>query len=91
MFNLPIFVGIDYHTHTLQVCVIDQQKKILANQSVENHAEAVFRIVAPFGTHVHVAIEACNGAADFAEELATKYPSWYVQLALDNQMETMVR
>ena len=34
MFNLPVFVGIDYHTNTIQVCVMDQQRKILANQSV---------------------------------------------------------
>jgi hypothetical protein len=36
MFNLPIFVGIDYHTHTIQVCVMDAQQKILVNQSVAN-------------------------------------------------------
>jgi len=80
MLNLPVFVGIDYHTHILQVCVMDQQRKILANQSVANSVEAVFRIVAPFGSNVHVAIEACNGAADFADELAAKYP-WHVELA----------
>ena len=80
MLNLPIFVGIDYHTHTLQICVMDQQRKLLANQSVENSPEAVFRIVAPFGSHVHVAIEACTGAADFAEELTANYP-WHVELA----------
>jgi len=81
MFNLPVFVGIDYHTKTLQVCVMDSQRKIHANQSIENSPEAVFQIVAPFGNNVHVAIEACTGAADFAEELATKSPSWHVQLA----------
>jgi hypothetical protein len=36
MFNLPVFVGIDYHTNTIQVCVMDTQRKILANQSVAN-------------------------------------------------------
>ena len=36
MFNLPIFVGIDYHTNMIQVCVMDSQRKILANQSVAN-------------------------------------------------------
>ena len=80
MLNLPVFVGIDYHTTTIQVCVMDQQRHILANQSVENSSEAVFRIVAPFGSNVHVAIEACNGAADFADELINKY-HWHVELA----------
>ena len=46
MFNLPLFVGIDYHTHLIQVCVMDPQRKILVNQSVANDHEAVFRLVA---------------------------------------------
>jgi len=81
VFDLPVYVGIDYHTNTLQVCVMNQQRKILANQSVENNPEAVFRIVTPFGSNVHVAIEACTGAADFAEAPASKYPLWHVELA----------
>jgi transposase len=80
MFNLPVFVGIDYHTHTIQVCVMDSQRKILANQSVANDPEAVFQVVAPFGTNVSAAIEASTGVADFAEKLITKY-QWHVELA----------
>jgi transposase len=80
MFNLPVFVGIDYHQKVIQVCVIDQQKKILANQTVENDPEAVFRVVAPFGNNVHAAIEASTGVAEFAEELINKY-GWSVELA----------
>ena len=45
MFNLPIFVGLDYHQKSIQVCVMDQQRKILTNQTVENDPEAVFRVV----------------------------------------------
>ena len=81
MFNLPLYVGLDYHTNTIQVCVMNQQRQILANQSVENSVEAVFRVVAPFGSNVNVAIEACNGASDFADELAAKNPTWHVELA----------
>lgn len=80
MFNLPVFVGIDYHTHTIQVCVMDAQRKILANQSVANDPEAVFRIVAPFGNNISAAIEASTGAANFAEKLITTY-HWHVELA----------
>jgi len=80
MFNLPVFVGIDYHTHTIQVCVMDQQRKILANQSVANDPAAVFRVVAPFGSNVSAAIEASTGSADFAEQLIAKY-HWHVELA----------
>jgi transposase len=80
MFNLPVFVGIDYHTHPIQVCVMDQQRKILINQSVDNDPAAVFRLVAPFGSNVHAAIEASTGVADFAETLLTAY-QWHVELA----------
>ena len=80
MFNLPVFVGLDYHTHTIQVCVMDQQRKILTNQSVANNPEAVFRVVAPFGNNVFAAIEASTGVADFAEKLITQY-RWHVDLA----------
>ena len=80
MFNLPVFVGIDYHQKVVQVCVMDQQRKILANQSVGNDPEAVLRVVAPFGSNVHAAIEASTGAAEFAEQLITHY-NWSVDLA----------
>jgi transposase len=80
MYNLPVFVGIDYHTNTIQVCVMDSQRKILANQSVANDPEAVFRVVAPFGNNVSAAIEASTGVADFAEKLITQY-HWHVELA----------
>ena len=80
MFNLPVFVGIDYHTHIIQVCVMNQQGKILVNQSVPNDPESVFRVVAPFGNNISAAIEARTGVAEFAEELIREY-HWSVELA----------
>ena len=80
MLNLPIFVGLDYHQKIVQVCVMDQKRNILLNQAVENDAEAVLRVVAPYGSNVHAAIEACTGAADFAEQLNTR-SNWSVELA----------
>jgi len=80
MLNLPVYVGLDYHTHTIQVFVMDQQRKILTNQSVGNDPAAVFRVVAPFGPNVHAAIEASTGVADFAERLIARY-RWQVFLA----------
>jgi transposase len=80
MSNLPVFVGIDYHQKVIQVCVIDQQGKMLVNRAVDNDAEAVFRLVAPFGSKVTAAIEASTGAANFAEELLA-LSHWQVFLA----------
>ena len=56
MFSLPIFVGFDYHQKMVQVCVMDQKRNILLNQTVENAPEAVLRVVAPHGSNVHAAI-----------------------------------
>jgi transposase len=65
-------VGIDYHQDSVQVCVLDGQGKRLANRSVENEASAVGRLARQHGRPVRVALEACCGAADMAEELATR-------------------
>jgi transposase len=80
MFNLPVFVGLDYHTKIIQVCVMNQQGTILANQPVDNDPAAVFRIVAPLGSNVSAAIESSTGSAAFAEELISRY-QWSVSLA----------
>ena len=45
-----------------------------------NAPAAVFRVVAPFGNNVSVAIEASTGSANFAGELIAKY-RWHVELA----------
>ena len=34
MLSLPIFFGLDYHQNSIQVCVMDQNRKILVHQSV---------------------------------------------------------
>ena len=46
MFNLPLYVGIDYPQKTIHVCVIDQHRKILANKTVKNDPYAVLQVVA---------------------------------------------
>ena len=80
MLNLPVFVGIDCHQKMIQVCVMDQRRKILANQAVDNQPPAVHRSVAPFGSNIQAAIEVSTGVADFAEKLIEKY-HWTVELA----------
>lgn len=69
---VPVFVGIDYHQDSVQVCVLDTHGKKLANRSVENDARAVAEVATRYGCPRRVAIEACCGAADIAEELATE-------------------
>jgi transposase len=80
MSKVTVFVGLDYHKDSIQVCVMDQNGKVLANRSCENNAWAVDKVVADFGDHVRGAIEACCGAADLADELVAHY-GWDLDLA----------
>ena len=73
MSSVPVFVGIDYHQDSVQVCVLSADGTALVNRSVDNDAAAIARLVARHGRSARVAIEACCGAADMAEELAVKH------------------
>jgi transposase len=72
MSSVPVFVGIDYHQSSVQVCVLDGSGRRLANRSVENDAVAVAQVATRHGVPARVAIEACCGAANMAEELVTR-------------------
>jgi transposase len=76
----PVFVGLDYHTATVQVCALDRAGRVLLNQACANDWRAIRDTVARFGTDVRAAIEACGGSADLAEELVSQ-AGWSVDLA----------
>jgi transposase len=80
MSKVTVHVGLDYHKDSIQVCVMDQSGKILANRPCPNRAEAVVALVAAHGQDVHAAVEACSGSADLADELATEH-GWVINLA----------
>ena len=64
---------------------MDQFRKILVNQAVDNDPEAVMRVVVPFGGNVHAAIEASTGAAALTQkhcaEKLIHLSHWCVELA----------
>jgi transposase len=72
MSSIPVFVGLDYHQDSVQVCVLDQEGKTLGNRSLGNDADAIESFVNRHGVPRRMAIEACCGAADLAEELVTE-------------------
>lgn len=80
MSSLPVFVGIDYHPSVVQVCVKDQSGRDIARGRVADSCEAIHAMVARHGVPQRVAIEACCGAADLAEDLTANY-GWSVELA----------
>ena len=79
MSKVIYFVGLDYHQHSVQVCVMDKDGEILTNATRPNDWAQVAEIV-PEGGLGFAAIEACCGAADFAEELINR-AGWSVDLA----------
>src|SRR5690349_9941048 len=72
MSTVPIFVGLDYHQDSIQVCVLDPQGKVLANRAADNDCDAVARVVGPLGAVQRVGIEACCGAADLGQQLVER-------------------
>jgi transposase len=80
MSKVTVFVGLDYHKDSIQVCVMDASGTVLLNRSCRNDAQAVAERVAPHGDHVRGAIEACSGAAHLADELVGHH-GWDLDLA----------
>lgn len=80
MVSIDAFLGLDYHDAVIEVNVMAADGKVLATRRCVN---AVDEVVAAVPTRCRVrgvAIEACCGAANFAEELARK-TGWLVDLA----------
>lgn len=80
MDSIQVFVGLDYHQKSIQVCVMERSGKILTNQKCGNRWADIHKIVDHFGPSVQVAIESCCGAANLAEELIQEC-GWTVSLA----------
>jgi transposase len=80
MNTLPLFVGLDYHQSTVQVCVMDSSGRVLVNRACQNHWQVIAGAVGSIGTPTRVAIEACTGASDLAQELVD-HAGWSVDLA----------
>jgi transposase len=64
-----VFVGLDYHQDSVQVCVLDGEGEPLFNRSVGNDVAEIEQAVTRHGRPRRIAIEACCGAADLAEKL----------------------
>lgn len=77
---VDIFVGLDYHSKSVQVCVMNADGKVLFNKRVVNHYQAIASAVERFGTPKSAALEACCGSANLADELQERL-GWRVQLA----------
>jgi transposase len=81
MFKVTVYVGLDYHQHSVQVCVMDREGQMLANATRGNSWEEVSQAVSGVApqARVEAAIESCSGAANLAEELVSR-AGWSVSL-----------
>ncbi len=67
MTSVAAFLGLDYHDDVIEVNVMDKRGEILASRRCANSVAAVVATV-PSGCRIAgAAVEACCGAADFAE------------------------
>lgn len=88
------FVGLDYHQDSVQVCVMDEQGRVLANRSVANRWPAIVAVVDATTEDVaeivlvKAAIESCSGAAHLAEELIEQ-AGWSVTLGHPGMVNRM--
>jgi len=80
MDDSTVFVGLDYHQDSVQVCVLSRDGQVIRNGSFENDAATIGTVVENHGKRVHAAIESCTGAADLADELTAR-SGWSVDLA----------
>jgi transposase len=73
MSKLPVFVGLDYHQNSVQVCVLSAEGRRLVNRGAANQAGAIAELARRHGEPQRVALEACCGAANLADELAVSH------------------
>lgn len=88
MENVPVFVGLDYHSRSVQVCVMDREGTVLVNRKCGNSVAETGAAVGPSREVVRVAIESCCGAADLADGLIADL-HWPVSLAHPGYVQRM--
>lgn len=77
---VTVFVGLDYHQQSVQVCVMKASGEVVVNRRCSNDWRVIERVAREHGQRVQAAIEACSGAADLADELVHE-AGWSVDLA----------
>lgn len=76
----PVWVGLDYHQGSIQVCVLDSNGKVRGNRRCGNDVTEVVEFIQQRGEPQAIAIESCTGAAEFGDELRGS-TGWPVKLA----------
>lgn len=88
MNSVPVYVGLDYHSQNVQVCVLNQDGQLLLNRSLPNDWRQIHAAATARGQVQRAAIEACCGAADLAQQLIDR-GGWHVDLGHPGYMARM--
>ena len=75
-----VFVGLDYHQGSVQVCVMDREGQELMNRACANDWMQIVQQVGRLGSVQDVAMEACAGTSALADQLVQR-AGWSVSLA----------
>lgn len=80
MSRIAVFVGLDYHQDSVQVCVMDPAGRVLSNRSCANDWRAIVKGVEGLGRVAGAGVESCCGSAELAAELQGR-AGWPVEQA----------
>ena len=64
MNSVMLSIGLDYHSDSVRVCVLDAAGTVLANKNCANDWQQIDRLARRHGTVARASIEACCGAVD---------------------------
>lgn len=80
METVPVYVGLDYHSRSVQVCVVDGSGRVLTNRRCGNDLLDIVGAL-PAGCVVdRAAVESCCGASDLTDHLRGE-AGWPLELA----------
>jgi transposase len=83
-----VFVGLDVHQDSIQLCIINAAGKVLLNQRIANAVTPLVSIIRRFGVQARIGLEACGGAACLADALI-QVTGWSVQLTHAGYVQRM--
>src|SRR5258708_33918062 len=69
MSSVTVFVGLDYHQDSVQVCVLDAAGGVLSNKPCRTDTATIAQRVAAVGDRAFAALARCAGAARRAAAL----------------------
>lgn len=90
MKSIDVYVGLDYHKDSVQVCGLNKNGDLLLNKKCRNDWQEIVNSTSPCGKVKRVAIEACTGSCHLSEELIEN-ANWIVELAHPGYVARMKR